>query len=104
MAHPDSLTGADVFAVPDRSLSPTDPAELVAWLRALPLRAVVLDNEDDACQIKYDGPLVPYRLAWAGGSVNLGADRAGMLAARAPFRLIWTSGGGQPVGRSCTGD
>ncbi len=96
MNHPDDLTGADVFDVPDTSLSPTDPAELVPWLRALPVGSVLLDREGDAWQLReanskhlrfrctsgeshylYDDPSIPEMTDWA------------------PYRLVWTSGGGR---------
>lgn len=102
MTHPDSLTGADVFDVPDESLSPSGPAELVAWLRALPVGTILRDNLGAAWHLDDRPSGHPPTRAWlATGDehrymLDSAVDMATMAAWR-PFRIIWTSGGGQPV-------
>lgn len=97
MTHPDDLAGADVFDVPGTSLSPTDPAQVVPWLRALPLGSVLLDNEGDAWQSYGGGASSPYFLGI--GSLKVWStaidDDMAQLAAWGPFRAVWTSGGGR---------
>jgi len=90
VTHPDQLTGADVFGVPDASLSPTGPDELVAWLRALPVGAVLLDRNGDVWQRRDHG-------GWRSITdefIYSIEDFRG-LTGYAPFRLIWSSGGGR---------
>lgn len=98
MTHPDNLTGADVFDVPDRSLSPTDPAELVTWLRALPNGTVLLDKNEVAFQVWKLAKHEVIHPAILGGGIyhrNRDADMRD-LCRLGPFRVLWTSGG-QPV-------
>ena len=98
--HPDSLTGADMFDVPDASLSPTDPAELVAWLRALPVGAILLDRQDSAWQLRHTSGGHAYLRCVVGDKGCYLSDDYGMtetMVEFAPYRLVWTSGGGQPV-------
>ncbi len=94
MTHSDRLTGADVFDVPDASLSPTGPAELVAWLRALPIGAVLLDKYEDAWQVRKSGlhPRVSCVADQKGYYLGNDYDMREMTQ-WAPFRLIWSSGG-----------
>ena len=98
--HPDSLTGADVFAVPDRSLSPIDPAQVVPWLRALPVGTILRDDLGAAWHLDDRPGSHPSTRAWlATGDeyryqLDNPTDMATMAAWR-PFRIIWTSGGGQ---------
>ncbi len=91
------LTGADVFDAPDTSLSPTDPAELVAWLRALPVGTVLIGRDGTAFQIHPFGRRTAVIPAWPGGGLyHRESDRHMRdLAAHGPFRLIWSSGGGR---------
>lgn len=104
MTHPDQLTGADVFDVPDDSLSPTDPGELVAWLRALPLDTILRDERGEAWKFtEYPGrPLSrpvtrPFQAFACTGEdeLYLVRDEGDMakLAGFGPFRLIWSTGG-----------
>lgn len=91
--HPDSVTGADVFAVPDESLSPTDPAELVPWLRALPVGSVLLDKNEVAFQVwelaKHE---VVYPALLGGGIYHRNRDSDMRdLCRLGPFRVLWTS-------------
>lgn len=102
MTHPDSLAGADVFHVPDRSLSPTDPAQIVPWLRAQPVDTILRDHLGAAWRLHERPGGHPSTRAWlATGDeyryqLDDPTDMATMAAWR-PFRIIWTSGGGQPV-------
>lgn len=94
-AHPDSLTGADVFDVPDETLSPTDPAQLVPWLRALPVGAILFDKYGDAWQVR--NPSLHPRISCVAGQKGyyLGNNYdMGEMAQWAPYRIVWTSGGG----------
>lgn len=89
MTHPGDLAGADV---PYTSLSPTDPAELVPWLRALPVGSVLLDRRTDAWQTRQangDGPIIISCVT--GGKSTYLEDKyaADYLAEWAPFLLAW---------------
>lgn len=96
MTHPDNLTGADVFDVPDEGLSPTDPAALVPWLRALPVGTVLLDARERAWQLRIQRMSAPptFLLTGSTSPYRLGrpADMHSMVK-HAPFRVLWTSGG-----------
>ncbi len=90
-ANPDNLTGADVF---DTSLSPTDPAELVAWLRERPASTVLLDRRGDAWQVRSTSR-GDVRLRCTTGESYFVHDDPSLpeLTDWAPLRVIWTSGG-----------
>lgn len=101
--HPDSLTGADVFDVPDTSLSPAYPDGLVEWLRELPPDTVLLDRDSRAWQLLQwsfeNGRGGVANWAWFGANVHAAYGRFNetelrKFAEHAPFRVIWTSGGG----------
>lgn len=83
--------------IPDESLSPTDPAELVPWLRALPVGAIVLDKLGDAWQVRQATAGHPYIRCVAGDkSGYLASDReAREMVEWAPYRLVWSGGAGQ---------
>jgi len=94
VTHPDDLTGADVFDVPDTGLSPTDPDELVPWLRALPVGTVLLDKNEIAFQVweRYDHEAVfPAVVDNRIYHRNQDSDMRD-LSRRGPFRVLWTSG------------
>lgn len=107
LRDPDQLTGADVFDVPDAGLSPTDPAELVPWLRALPVGTVLLDNDGDAWQVMrvtihphradpYDRVVLSCAaMSWQWPTDLLGLDdeQCAEMRHQAPFRIIWSGGG-----------
>jgi hypothetical protein len=97
MTHPDTLTGADVFDVPDESLSPSDPAELVAWLRALPAGAILIDKSGNAWQLRQTSGDQAYIRCVAGQKGYYLSDDYGMneMAEWAPYRLVWSSSGGR---------
>lgn len=73
-------------------LSPPDPAELPAWLRALPVGTVLLDHFDVVFQAQ---ALVAHTIfipAWAGGGIfhtNRDGDMRD-LCKHAPFRVLHT--------------
>jgi len=88
--------GADVFDVPDTSLSPTEPDQLVPWLRALPVGAVLLDRRADAWQARKangDGPIIISCVTGGKGTYLEDKYAADYLAEWAPYRLVWTSAG-----------
>lgn len=103
MTNPDNLTGADVFDVPDTSLSPTNPAELITWLRDRPVGTVLLDKDERAWQLRQwsfasdRGHVANW--SWYGANARHEAydrfneTRLLLLAEHGPFRVIWTSGG-----------
>ena len=93
--HPDQKTGADVFDVPDASLSPTDPDRLVMWVLGLPAGAILLDKLGDAWQLRQTTGGQPYIRCVAGDKgYYLGSDcRVREMGEWAPFRLIWSSVG-----------
>lgn len=75
----------------------TEPVDVVAWLRALPVGTVLLDGRGRAWQLRAQrttgrstflltGSTSPYRLA------AIADMRA--VAKSAPFRVLWTPGGG----------
>jgi len=95
-SHPDQLTGADAFDVPESGLSPTDPAGLVPWLRALPVGTVLLDNDNDAWQVRQTTSGHVYMRCVVGDkSAYLNGKYASEVVAWAPFRIIRSSGGGR---------
>lgn len=95
MTHPDSLAGADVSDVPDASLSPSDPAQLVTWLRALPAGTVLLDENEIAFQVwgsSSGGEIYPASRVPAVYRRGQDDDMRA-LCNLGPFRVIWSSGG-----------
>lgn len=99
MTHPDDLTGADVFDVPDTSLSPTDPGEIVAWLRALPVGTILRCEGGEAWHLddRPGGDPSTRAFTCTGDEFRYMLDDEVAMATMAswrPFRVLWSSGGG----------
>lgn len=94
--HPDNLTGADVFDAPDTSPSPTEPGELVPWLRALPVGTVLLDKHQRAWQVGRTGRRASCLMLVNFASPFLLDNDSDMaqVCHSGPFRVLWSSGGG----------
>lgn len=80
----------------------TEPTDVVAWLRALPVGTVLLDSSTDAWKLasfptaQGAAPFVAFECTNDDYRYRLddAVDMATMAAWR-PFRVLWTPGGGQ---------
>lgn len=72
----------------------TEPVDVVAWLRALPVGTVLLDRDRDAWQLVGINELT---FMCVDGSLTADVDSDYQMAAMseyAPFLVLWTPGGG----------
>lgn len=92
---------ADLEVTPDPDpVELTDPVDVVAWLRALPVGTVLLDREQRAWQLRQwswsseRGHVANW--AWYGANTHLAYNVPNGLtafAAERPFRVLWMPGG-----------
>ncbi len=72
----------------------TDPVDVIAWLRALPVGAVLLDKDGDAWQLCKG--LLPTAFQRIGGTYDYPVqydEYMNRVARDAPFRVLWRPGG-----------
>jgi hypothetical protein len=95
--------------VADAEVSPTDPAELVPWLRALPVGSVLLDNDGDAWQVMrvtihphradpYDRVVLSCAAVswqWSTDLLDRDDEQCAEMSHQAPFRVLHTPDGGR---------
>ena len=80
----------------DQDIGTPPPAARFAWIRALPVGAILTDARGDAWQIRRTTAGRPYIACITGGkSGYLASDpELAELAEWAPFRLVWTGAEG----------